>query len=159
MKQERSTAAGALRGVGLAITLVSILTFSAVVYSAYSDYSAVLNASRGGTSAATGKVVVQGSTLVFYLNVTVPNQGLLPLQVGISCASGQTNVACDAATMTVGPGKVGTLHFRMSVADYTQTLSSSGMLHVNGTMSFELVPFAGLSASLDFGSLVHVGGA
>ncbi len=158
MKPERSTAAGSLRGVALAITLVSILTFATVVYSAYADYSGVLNASRTGTSAFTGETVVQGSSLALLLNATVSNKGLLPLQVSVSCEPEQTNVSCDPATITVGPGEVGTLHFRMTIANFTQILSGSGGFHVNGTMSFELVPFAGLSVSLDLGSLVRLGG-
>ncbi len=115
--------------------------------------------SRTGTSAVTAKTVLQGSSATVFLNVTVPNRGLLPLQASITCYPNQTDVSCVPANMTIGPGQVGTLHFRMTVSNYAQLEENPGGLRANGTLSFVLVPFAGISVSVNLGSMVHQGGA
>ena len=55
MKREPSILAHSLRAVALVITLVSLVTFSTVGYTAYADVSDVLNTVGGGapTSAIT----------------------------------------------------------------------------------------------------------
>lgn len=159
MNPEKSIVAGALRAVSLAITVVSILTFATVAYSAYQDYSGVLDLSHTGTPAIESKSVVQGSSVTVFLNATIPNKGLLPLQASVGCAPGQPDVSCAPASMTVAPGEVGTLRFQITVTNFAQLMASPGGLHVNATWSFSLVSFAGFSASLDLGSLIHQGGA
>jgi hypothetical protein len=158
LKPEHTTAARSLRAVSLAITLVSIVTFATVIYSAYAGYTTVLDISRSGTSAVSATTVVQGSSETLFLNATVPNKGLLPIQVNLSCAPSHTDVSCPSASLTVGPGQTRTLHFNMTVTNFAQYLSNPGGLHVNGTLTFELVPFAGLSVSVDLATLVHQGG-
>ncbi len=148
-----------MRAVSLAITLVSIVTFATVAYSAYSDYSGVIDISRAGTAAVTSKTVVQGTSATVYLNATIPNKGLLPIQVSIACSQNQSGITCLTANMTIGPGQVETVHFQMTIANFASLQSNPGGFHVNGTLKVELVPFASISASIDIGTLVHQGGA
>ena len=157
MKREHTTAARSLRAVALAITLVSVVTFAAVGYSAYADVSSVLNVSQTGSPAISARTVTQGDTATVYVNVTISNEGLLPLEVAISCQGG-AGIACVTGSVTVPPGQRGTLTFQMTIEGASQFSSNPSALHINGTIRAELVPFAALSASLDLGSLFTPGG-
>ena len=158
MKPEPSTAARSMRAVSLAILLVTGVTFFALVYSAYQDYGSLTSVSTNGPSTSSSKTVVNGNNAQFFLNVTVSNKGLLPFRADLSCPPGQPHVTCTPTSVNLDPGKNGTLHFVIAVSNYTQVLTSPGGLHMNGTIRFELVPFASLSLNLDFGSFVSRGG-
>jgi hypothetical protein len=155
LKPEQSTAARSMRAVSLAILLVTSVTFFALVYSAYEDYGSLTSVSHGTSS---GKVVISGNTAQFFLNFTVGNKGLLPFRADMSCPSGQAHVTCVPTSVNLKPGTNGTLHFVIAVSNYTQMANAAGGLHMNGTVSFELVPFASLSLNLDFGQFVTVRG-
>jgi len=157
LKSERSTAAGSLRAVALAITLVSVVTSAAVVYSAYADVSNVLTVSQKGSPAITAVTLVRGNSATVFVNASISNGGLLPLEVSLSCQALQPNVTCTPGSVSVAPGRSAVLKFQMTVADVTQISSATG-LHVNGTLKASLVPFASLSVSTDFGSLYTAGG-
>ena len=157
MKTERSTAARSLRAVALAITLVSVVTFSAVIYSAYTDVSSILNVSKQGSPAITARTVIQGSSATVYVNATLSNGGFFPLSVSLSCKSAQPNVTCTPGSISVAPGQSATLRFQMTVADISQISSSTG-LKVNGTLEASLVPFASVSVAFNLGSLYNGGG-
>jgi hypothetical protein len=157
LKTERSTAARSLRAVALAITLVSVVTFAAVGYSAYMDISSILNVSKQGSPAITARTVVQGNSATVYVNATISNGGLFPLSVSLSCKSSQPDVTCTPGSISVAPGQNATLKFQMTVADVSQ-ISSSSPLQVNGTLEASLVPFASVSVGFNLGSLYNGGG-
>lgn len=158
MKREHTTAAGSLRAVALAITVVSVVTFVAVGYSAYSDVSGVQNVSQSGSHAVTARTVTQGNSATVYINATIANGGLLPLMVSLSCQGSQPGVSCTTGSVTVSPGENGTLRFQMTVANVSQFGSNLSGLHVNGTLMGELIPFASISVTFDLGSLLGSGG-
>lgn len=160
MKREPSTVAPSLRAVSLAVTLVSIVAFSTMAYSAYADYSGVLGVlgQSSGSPAIATRTVVQGTSATVYLNVTIPNDGLYPLGVGLSCISpgGSNQVSCSSASVTVPPGGQETLRFAMTVQNVNA--SSSSGIQAKGNLSLSLVPFASLNIVVDLGSLAAQGG-
>jgi hypothetical protein len=154
LKTEKSTVARSIRAVSLAIFLVTAVTLAAIAWSAYQDYGSLTSVSKDGTSTASSKTVMTGNTARFFLNVSVSNKGLLPFRAELSCPYYQLHVTCTPTSVNLSPGKSGTLHFVIAVDNYTELLSGNGGLHMNGTISFALVPFASLSVNVDLGSLV-----
>ena len=144
-----------LRAVGLAITLVSIVTFSTFAFSAFADFQGFVGSIQSGSgSAVSGTAVLQGSTLLLDLNATVQNQGLYPLSITLSCSSVQTEGAtCTTAHATILPGQSSTLYFRMAVPNGTEYVSGAKQLHINGSATLALEPFASVTISKDFGTL------
>ena len=145
--------------MALVITLVSIVTFSTVGYSAYAEVSYVLNTVNGGqpTSAVTAKTVVQGSTATVYLNATLANRGLYPITISLACLPAEeSGIACTSPSITILPGQSQALRFVMTIENYSQ--SAAGVLHVNGQVDVALVPFASVSVAVDLGTLIARGG-
>jgi hypothetical protein len=155
-------AARSLRAVGLAITLVSLVAFSTIIYSAYTDVSTIFSTlgSGSGSSAIAAREVVQGSTATIYLNVTMQNKGLYPIMMAISCLNSQgANVTCNSPSVTVAPGMKQTLHFVMVISGFSRTQGgTSNNIHVNGTVLLALEQFASITIAVDLGSLVQQGG-
>lgn len=159
MKREPSILASSLRAVALVITLVSLVTFSTVGYSAYVDVSNVINTVGGGspTSAITANTVVQGSAATVYLNVTLANKGLYPISLSLTCLPpGASGITCTSPSIRVLPGQSQTLHFVMTVRNYPQFVA--GGSHVDGQVVVALEPFASISVTVNLGTLVARGG-
>jgi hypothetical protein len=159
LKREPSILARSLRAVTLVIALVSLITFSTVGYTVYADVSNVFNTVRGGapTSAITAKTVVQDSAELVYLNVTLANKGLYPIILSLACLPPERNgITCTSPSITVLPGQSQTLHFMMTVENYSQ--SAAGGLHVDGQVVVALEPFASIAVTVDLGNLVAQGG-
>ena len=148
----------ALRGVTVAIALVVLLVVGTVAYSAYKDYSAVKAELSGGSQQAVGSAVLQGSTETVSINITIPNNGLYPLNVTLSCDYPTPNVVCRPTTVDVSPGGEGVLLFRMTVANVSQ-FEDSGNQVINGTVAISMTPFVGLTVGTNFGGFVKPGGA
>jgi len=148
----------ALRGVTVAIALIVLLVIGTVVYSAYVDYSAVKAELAGGSQQAVGAAVLRGVTETVSINITVPNKGLYPLNVTLTCDYPTTNVVCQRTSVDVSPGGQGVLRFRMTVLDVSQFESSSNQV-VNGTVAISMEPFVGLVVGTNFGGFVKTGGA
>ena len=132
--------------MSIAITVVSLVAFSTLVYSVYQDYTVVASNVSGGIRE---NVAVQGSAATVNFNVTIPNGGLYMLVVGLSCApgNGSVSITCNNAVVTVPPGTTQTLRFVMVVSNVTQATLSD--LQVQGTLSLTLQPFATMSLSLN----------
>ena len=158
MKREPSTAARSLRAVSLAITLVSVVTFATMVYSAYQDVNGVVSIFGGRASGTLGSLEtkVSGNTARATLNFTVPNDGLYPLVLRVSCSPPDgLPVSCQAIDLTVTPGQTQVVHFVILVSDVkglNATVAPGNRLHVNATASVSLEPFATLSVTFDLGS-------
>ena len=143
-----------LRAVGLAITLVSIVTFSTFAYSSIADFQGFYSSLQSGSSSAlTGSAFAQGTMLLLDLNATVTNEGLFPLSITFSCLPMQTEGAtCTTASATIPPGQTSTLVFRMAVPNETEYTSGAKQLHINGSVTLALEPFASVSITKDFGT-------
>jgi len=148
----------ALRGVTVAIALIVLLVVGSVVYSAYEDYSAVKAELAGGSKQAVGAAVLRGSMETVSINITVPNNGLYPLNVTLTCNYPTSNVVCQRTSVDVSPGGEGVLRFRMTVSDVSQ-FENSGNQVINGTVAISMTPFVGLTVGTDFGGFVKPGGA
>jgi hypothetical protein len=158
LKPEPSISSSSLRAVALAITLVSVVTFSSVLYSAYADFNGIVNNVQTGSHNITVTPVTSGNSATLYVNATIPNDGLFPLTVSITCSSVQPGITCNQASITVPPKLAGELKFQVAVADVSELQNGLSGLHVNGTITAELVPFASISATIDVGSFLRQGG-
>ncbi len=156
MKHKTPTGLKVIRGVSIAITLTLILVLGTVLYSAYQDWNAVKSELSGPSPQATGKAVMQGSSEIVSINITVPNKGLYALNVTVSCAA-QTNIVCSPSGVIVPAGEQRILRFRMTVVDMAQYASASNH-RINGTVAISMVPFASLGIGVDLGGFVHQGG-
>ena len=147
----------ALRAVTIGIALIVIVVLGTVAYSAYKDYTGVRSELSSGSGGATGRAVLQGSSEVISINITVPNSGLYALNVAVSCDQ-NPNVACQPSQVDVPAGGQQVLHFHMTVANVSQFLAASSH-RINGTVAIALEPFASLSIGVDLGGFVSTGGA
>ena len=157
MKRKTPMGIWALRGVTVAVTLVVLLVAGTVAYSAYEDYSAVKAELAGGSQQAVGAAVLRGSTETVSINITVPNNGLYPLNVTLSCDYPTSNVVCQRTSVDVSPGGEGVLRFRMTVSDVTQFEGSDNQV-INGTVAISMMPFVSLTVGTNFGGFVKTGG-
>ena len=159
MQVKRKTPLGiwALRGVTVAVAVVVLLVVGTVAYSAYEDYTAVKAELAGGSQQAIGAAVLRGPMESVSINITVPNNGLYPLNVTLSCDYPTPNVVCQGTSVDVSPGDQGVLRFRMTVLDVSE-FEGSGDTMINGTVSISMAPFVGLTVGTDFGGFVKTGG-
>ena len=159
MQVKRKTPRGiwVLRGITVAIILVVLLVVGTVAYSAYEDYSAIRAELAGGSQQASGAAVIRGSTETVSLNITVPNSGLYPLNVTLTCDYPTANVVCQRTSVNVPPGQEGVLRFKMTVSNVSQFESSADRV-INGTVAISMTPFVGLTVGTDFGGFVKSGG-
>jgi len=148
----------ALRGVTVAVALVVLLVIGTVAYSAYEDYNAVKAELVGGSKQAVGAAVLRGSMEMVSINITVPNDGLYPLNVTLTCNYPTSNVVCQRTSVDVSPGGEGVLRFLMTVSNVSQ-FENSGNRMINGTVAISMTPFVGLTVGTDFGGFVKTGGA
>jgi hypothetical protein len=147
-----------MRAVGLVITLVTVVTFASVVYSAYSVASGVVSLGQKGSQAIQVGSSLHGSSATIDINATLSNSGLLPLSLSASCSGLRAGISCSQASLTILPHQQGTLRFQVFIANATQFVANPSGLHVNGTIRAELVPFASLSVTVDIGQLLAPGG-
>jgi hypothetical protein len=156
MKQKTPAGLKVITGISIAITLIVLLVLGTVAYSAYEDYNAVKTELTGASPKATGRAVMQGSSEIVSINITVPNRGLYTLNVSVSCAQ-QSNVVCSPAQVSVPAGQEGMLRFQMTVVDLAQFVSSNNH-RIDGTVAIKMVPLASLALGVDLGSFVQKGG-
>jgi len=152
LTQSASTVRGALRGVAIAITLVSIITFATVGYSGYQVFETVTSASFGSL-AHEGEEWSNG-TLTFSAVATFPNNGLYPIQVSTSFYASTPSGSLggtSSPTMTIVPSTSGTLNLTLSLDPYAVGGATAGELFYQGSnttlalgISASMVPFAAL---------------
>lgn len=157
VKQKTPRGIWVLRGITVAIVVILLLVVGTVAYSAYEDYSAVRAELAGGSKQVVGTVVSNGSNETVSIDIPVPNGGLYPLNVTITCNYPTSNVVCQRTSVNVAPGGEGMLKFRMIVYDVSQFENSGGHL-INGTVAITMAPFVGLTVGTDFGGFVKQGG-
>ena len=146
-----------LRGVTIAIALTVVIVIGTVAYSAYEDYSALRSELAGGPQQAVGRAVLEGEAETVSINITVPNRGLYPLNVTLTCSYPTANVACQRTSVEVPPGGQGVLRFLMAVANVTQ-FEASADRDINGTVAVTMGPFVSLTIGTDLGGFVKTGG-
>ncbi|MDG7011257.1 MAG: hypothetical protein JRN57_03960 [Nitrososphaerota archaeon] len=159
MKPRTPRGIWALRVVTVTVALAVVVVAATVAYSAYEDYSGFRSGLSAGNKMVVGNAVYDQATgaETISFNVTVPNRGLYPLNVSISCSSASPSVQCRNATSDILPGQQGVLHFSMTVADVQQFLGSADR-QINGTVAMTLAPFASLSVGVNFTSFVRLPG-
>jgi hypothetical protein len=145
----------ALRGVSIAISVTILLVIGTVVYSAYENYMGLRTEIAGGPNKPTGSGVLQGTSEVISINFTVPNDGLYPLNVTVTCDPLNPNVVCSPSHVMVQAGQQGVLRFRMTVLNVQQFVTQPNH-RINGTVAIRMPPFVGLSLGVDLGGFVRV---
>ena len=146
MKREPSPVTRSLRAASLVITLVSIVAFTTVAYSFYTDVTAVVGALGSSNSKGVStSTVVNGTTAIVSVNATVPNPGLYPVSVSIFClpSNGTVHVTCSNSGVTVPPGTSQTLRFTMALSNLSST--APNRFTIDGNISLSLVPFGSVS--------------
>ena len=158
MKREPSTASRALRAVSLVITLVSIVTFSTMGYSAFADLRGVISTLGSGGQGAASNLLVNGNSAELDFAYNVQNGGLYPLLISISCQpDASLSVSCSGGNVTIPAGATQQVRFAVSVADLTKlegAIAAGQQVRLNGTAQISLEPFATLSAVFDLGSIL-----
>jgi hypothetical protein len=154
LKSERSTAARSFRAVYLAITLVSLIAFSSVAYSFYRDYQGFIGVlSMKGSTAVKETSVLNGNNVTLYVNATLPNKGLYPITLGVSCLPDNfTVLSCNSASVTIPPGQNATLHLRGTLLSSTPT---QALETAKWRFSFGLATYAAIDIVV---VLANVGG-
>ena len=158
VKQKTPRGIWVLRGITVAIVVILLLVVGTVAYSAYEDYSAVRAELAGGSRQVVGTVISNGSNETVSIDIPVPNGGLYPLNVTITCNYPTSNVVCQRTSVNVAPGGEGMLQFKMTVYDVS-LFENSGNHVINGTVAITMAPFVGLTVGSDFGGFVHSGGS
>lgn len=157
MKPEQSTGGKSLRIVGLAITLVSVVVFSTIAYSAYVDGRGVISAITGAGVAPIKTVATKTDTTIL-VNITIPNDGLYPVSLSFECSPPPGSpLSCSTANITVPPGQTGFLNFSITMDNATSGSLSGLSLPGNATVSLD--PFASITVSFNLGHIVSQGGA
>jgi hypothetical protein len=159
LKIEQSTAGRSLRGVSIAITVLSIVIFATIAYSAYEDSVGILGIFGAGsqTPAITARAVYQGSTAVVSVNITLHNNGLYPLDISISCVQtpGGLNATCNQPGTTIAMSQTETLHFTMMVTGVSPQTGAGGR-PIDADVNVTLDPFVSLEVTANLGGLVGV---
>lgn len=156
MKPKTPRGTWALRGVTITISVIVIIVIGSVAYSAYEDYQGIRTELVPGSNQAKGVAMVQGSSEVVSINITVPNNGLYVLNVTVTCDSKNPNVVCSPSQVVLPGGQQGVLRFKMTVLNIQQFAASPDH-RINGTVAIKMVPFAGLSLGVDLGGFVKTG--
>jgi len=146
-----------LRGVSLAITLLSLIIFSTLAYSAYEDTQGILkiSANASATPAIVAVTSYNGTTATVKMNITLNNEGLYPLQFSVACVQtpGGFNATCSLPQATIQPGQSMTVSFTMTVDGVSQQSGVEGR-PVEADFDVALQPFASLQISANLGGLV-----
>jgi hypothetical protein len=156
LTEERSTAARSLRAVSLAITLVSIVTFSTVIYSAYQDAEGLVG-SGTGAGISVGNTL-SGGNMTIVVNATVLNRGLYPISFGVlfsARADGELLSQSSSSPVSVQPGGVSRATFSttisfLSVKDTNllrKILLNGSSVVLSANVTAGLVPFARMGIS------------
>jgi len=162
LKAEQSTAGRTLRAVSLAITLVSVITFVTLGYSAYAGYREVAGLSQGGSNPAiTSQTTVTGSSATIAISAKVANSGFYSLGLSMACPQGNAsaNLSCSSTSITIPPGQTQTLRIVINVKDLSQLRGGTSNLHLRGNLTASLLPFASITIKVDLGRLLGPGGA
>ncbi len=116
MSRATSTLRGSLRTVAIAITLITIVTFSTIGYSLYKEYESITssNALQGIKSGG----VIRGSSIVFSLTGNIPNSGLYPIDLSFSFdaeSAGQVLAKNTTSTVRLLPGESRAVNFSSAI--------------------------------------------
>jgi len=159
LKTEQSTAGRSLRGVSIVITLLSVVIFATIAYSAYEDSVGILGIFGQGSStpAVTAMTVYHGSTAIVSLNITLHNNGLYPLAFSISCVQspGALNATCNNPATTIAMSQTATVHFLMNVTGVSPQ-SGTGGRPIDADVNVTLGPFVSLKVTTNLSGLVGV---
>ena len=154
MKRATWTVRGSFRGVAIAITLVSVITFSTMGYSIYREYQSLT--ASGGIKGVKATTVVQGTKVVFALNGSIPNSGLYPIDLSFSIAAesgGQLLTKSTSTSVKLLPGQNRAVNLTsqidlLSLANVTNPqrfLLNQSTISLITTINAGLEPFASIT--------------
>jgi len=154
---DESTAGRSLRSVSIAITVLSIVVFSTIAYSAYQDSAEIINVSGSpsGTPAIIVSTVYHGTTAFVLVNITLRNDGLYPLVFAASCirTPGGFNATCSLPSTTISPGQTTTVHLNVTVSGISPTTGTGGK-PIDADFMLALEPFISMQVTANLGGLV-----
>lgn len=143
----------ALKALGRASLIISIVSFAALViigYSLYEETTYIIdninNLQPDITSSA------EEGHLNFKVNMTVPNRGLLPIQLMLlgDLSSNQIRIAdIESISETIAPGEEKNLIIEVPI-DITSIKGGNITLSVNGSISLQPFLSLSLATSIDF---------
>ncbi len=153
MKRVSSTVRGSFRGVAIAITLVSVITFSTIGYSVYREYQSLT--ASGVLKGITANTVVQGTKVFFSLNGSIPNSGLYPIDLSfsISAESGGhllTKSTSTAVKLLPGQNRAVNLTSQIDLLSLTNATNPQRFLLNESTISLFTTVNAGLEPFASF---------
>ena len=143
----------------MAITLVTLVAVGSVAYSASQDYQGIAGSfgSRQGPALHVGIIQV-GLGAVAWVNASILNKGLYPIQVSFSCDQPQPqNVTCTAREVIIAPGSNDDFDVKIVVPDLA-AFTAGVTPHIPGNLTLRLDPFASMSLRVDLGSILVQGG-
>jgi len=157
LKRVSSTLRGSFRGVAVAITLVSIITFSTIFYSVYRVYQSLT--ASGGLKGITKTTVIQGTMVVFSLNGSIPNNGLYPIDLSFTLSAesgGRLLTKSTSTAVKLMPGQNRAVNFTsqidlLSLTNATNPqrfLLNESTVSLFTTLNAELEPFASMSIGI-----------
>jgi len=143
--------------VAIAITLVSVITFSTMGYSVYREYQSLTGS--GVLKGITATTTVQGTKVVFSLNGSIPNSGLYPIDLSftISAESGGrllTKSTSPAVKLMPGQNRAVNITSQIDLLSLTNATNPQRFLLNDSTISLITTVNAGLEpfASMSLGT-------
>jgi len=143
--------------VAIAITLVSVITFSTMGYSVYREYQSLT--ASGVLKGITATTTVQGTKVVFSLNGSIPNSGLYPIDLSftISAESGGqllTKSTSPAVKLMPGQNRAVNITSQIDLLSLTNATNPQRFLLNDSTISLITTVNAGLEpfASMSLGT-------
>lgn len=155
MKRATWTVRGSLRIVAIAITLVSVITFSTILYSVYREYQSL--SAAGALRGVQAGGAIQGTSVLFTVNGSIPNSGLYPIDLSFSIAAesgGQVIAKSTSPAVRLLPGQsravslTSQLNLLSSLSNVTNPqrfLLNQSVISLVTTINAGLEPFASIS--------------
>jgi hypothetical protein len=162
LKRVPSPLRGSFRGVAIAITLVSVITFSTIGYSVYRAYQWIT--ASGGLKGITATPVINGTKVAFALNGSIPNNGLYPIDLSFSISAesgGQLLTKSTSTAVKLLPGQNRAVNFTsqidlLSLTNVTNPqrfLLNDSTISLFTTINAGLEPFASMSMGIPGGNI------
>ncbi len=154
MSRATSTLRGSLRAVAIAITIISIITFTTMGYSIYREYETL--SSSGALQGIRSSGQIRGTSVVFSVSGSIPNKGLYPIDLSFSMdaeSGGQVLARNTTTTARLLPGenRVVNLTSQINLLSLTNVTNpqrfilNQSVISLFTTLNAGLEPFASIS--------------
>lgn len=145
----------AIHAVSIAIAALVVFSFATVFYSAYVDYRGISNNVDSPQYHSVSRSF-SGKNETVSVSLTIPNDGIYPITVSVSCPEPDAvgGITCEKSTVTVPAGGERELLFQMTVGN-VDAFENAMSQNINGTVTIQLAPFASISVEYNLGALVE----